>query len=337
MNDAAKITGSARRRVEKRGGVAVIDPGCEHRYPGTREELILVSQALPNTGEDALRRRELADFLRTRRAALRPQDVGLDGGGRRRTPGLRREEVALLAGVGSTWYTWLEQARDVRASRAVLEAIGEALRLTEAERAHLVRLGRGEERETRGPAGEEVSGTLRRLIAHLGPNPAYLLGRRWDFLAWNDATAALFGDPGELPPQERNHVWLTFTDPLRRELVTDWEDTARVICARFRADAARQVGDPAFEALVARLKEASPEFRRLWRRHEVVGDVSGRKELEHPTAGRMVFEHMSFRPTQMPAGRLVLYSPLPELDTPAKMEVLMAARAAGRRLRPAGG
>ena len=192
------------------------------------------------------------------------------------------------------------------------------------------------QRDLGASAAEEVSPTLRRLIANLGANPAYLLGRRWDFLAWNDATAALFGDPGELPAEQRNHVWLLFTDPSRRKLTTDWDETARIICARFRADAARHVGEPAFEELVARLREVSPEFRRLWRRHEVSGDVTGRKELEHPTEGRMVFEHSSFRPAEAPDQRLILYSPLPELDTADKLARLIAARAAGRRLPPAG-
>jgi hypothetical protein len=314
-----------------------MDPRCDHWYPGTREELILVSKAPPKNGEDATRRRELADFLRTRRAALRPEDVGLPDGGRRRTPGLRREEVALLAGVGTTWYTWLEQAREVRASVDVLEAVGDALRMTEAERRHLIRLGRGEEREISGATSPEADEALRRLVDHLGANPAYLLGRRWDFLAWNDAMAAVFGDPGELPVEDRNHVWLFFTDALRRSLVTDWEATARIICARFRADAARLVGDPQLEALVERLREASPEFRRLWRRHEVAGDIGGRKELVHPSVGRMVFEHSAFYPAAAPNARLVLYSPLDELDTPAKLDRLIAARAAGRRSRPAGG
>ncbi|WCB92541.1 hypothetical protein DSM104299_01237 [Baekduia alba] len=272
-----------------------------------------------------MRRRELADFLRTRRAALTPRDVGLPEGGRRRTPGLRREEVAALAGVGTTWYTWLEQARDVRASRSVLEAVGEALRLTPAEHRHLVRLGRGEELALPGPQREVVSGTLDRLIANLGANPAYVLGRRWDYLAWNDATAALFGDPAARPPERRNHVWALFTDPERQALVTDWDDTTRAVVARFRGDAARHVGDPAFEELIADLKAVSPEFRRLWKRHEIVGDLVGRKVLRHPDVGLLAFEHAALRPAEAPEQRLILYSPLPEHDTASKMMRLMAA------------
>src|SRR5205085_5670594 len=138
-------------------------------------------------GNGERRRAELADFLKRRRASITPDDVGLPNGGRRRTPGLRREEVAQLAGVGTTWYTWLEQGRDVRASLEVLEAIARALRLTPAERTHLILLGRGEQAPPCKAPAEEVSPTLRRLVANLGPGPAYLLGRRWDYLAWNES------------------------------------------------------------------------------------------------------------------------------------------------------
>src|SRR5580698_5299443 len=143
--------------------------------------------AAPRNGER--RREELADFLRKRRAAIMPEEVGLPGGGRRRTPGLRREEVAQLAGVGATWYTWLEQGRDVRASLDVFEAISRALRLTTAERIHLILLGRGEEASPCPGPVERVSPTVKRLIGGLGPTAAYLIGRRWDYLAWNEASA----------------------------------------------------------------------------------------------------------------------------------------------------
>ena len=143
-------------------------------------------------GNGERRREELADFLRTKRSSLQPEDVGLPDGSRRRTPGLRREEVALLAGVGTTWYTWLEQGRDVRASLDVLEALARALRLTPAERSHLILLGRGEHAKPCKAPAEEVSPNLRRLVENIGPGPAYLLGRRWDYLAWNRPFEAVF-------------------------------------------------------------------------------------------------------------------------------------------------
>ena len=214
--------------------------------------------------------------------------MGLPGGGRRRTPGLRREEVAHLAGVGTTWYTWLEQGRDVRASLDVLEALARALHLTQAERSHLVLLGRGEEAPPCKNPVERVSPTLRRLIEGLGANPAYILGRRWDYLAWNDAAAALLGDFGAVPRAARNHLWLTFTDPVRREMFSDWERSARTLVAKFRADSARHIGDPEFESLIAALRKSSPEFAHAWERHEVSRGGEGRKDLSHPAGGAHV-------------------------------------------------
>ena len=275
----------------------------------------------------ARRRAELADFLRMRRAGIKPQDVGLPGGGRRRTPGLRREEVAQLAGVGTTWYTWLEQGRDVRASLDVLEAIGRALRLNQAERTHLILLGRGEQPPPRVSPGERVSPHLRKLVENLGPNPAWILGRRWDYLAWNDAAVALLGDLGKIPRAARNHAWLTFTDPARREMFTDWERSSRLLVAKFRADSARHLGDPEFESLINALRKSSPEFCRAWKLHEVAYTGEGRKDLRHPLAGMMSFSHAVFHPAEESEQRLVLYSPLPENDTAEKLARLMSGRA----------
>jgi transcriptional regulator with XRE-family HTH domain len=274
----------------------------------------------------ARRRAELADFLRQRRASLQPEDVGLSSGGRRRTPGLRREEVAQLAGVGTTWYTWLEQGRDVRASLDVLEAIARALRLGQAERTHLILLGRGQQPPPCKSPAERVSPTLRKLVENLGPNPAYILGRRWDYLAWNAAAEALFGDLGAIPRASRNHAWLTFTDPARREMFTDWERSSRLLVAKFRADSARHLGDPQFEALIKALRETSPEFCRAWKRHEVSHSGEGRKELRHPIAGMLSFSHAVFNPAEASEQRLVLYSPLPENDTAEKLELLMSQK-----------
>jgi transcriptional regulator with XRE-family HTH domain len=268
------------------------------------------------------RRAELADFLRKRRANLKPDEVGLPNGGRRRTPGLRREEVAHLAGVGTTWYTWLEQGRDVRASLDVLEALSRALRLTPAERTHLVLLGRGEEPPP-CKSDERVSPTVRRLIENLGANPAFVMGRRWDYLAWNEAAIALFGDLGAVPKPARNHVWMHFMDAARREMFPDWERSTRLIAAKFRADSARHIGDPEFERLIASLRKSSPEFCRAWKKHEVARSGEGRKTIVHPVVGTLVFEHAVFHPQEAPEQRLILYSPMPDEDTPAKLAQLL--------------
>ena len=277
--------------------------------------------------DGAGRRAELADFLRTRRASLQPDTVGLPNGGRRRTPGLRREEVASLAGVGTTWYTWLEQGRDVRASLEVLEALGRALRLTPAEHGHLILLGRGEQAPACKAPTERVSATFRRLIENLGPGPVYVLGRRWDYLVWNRATSVVFGwdgVPRDGIPVTRNHVWLTFMDPARRELMADWKVTARTLLAKFRADSARHIGDPAFEQLITTLQSSSLEFRKWWGRHEIASGGEGRKELHHPIAGRLVFDHAVFRHDDASEQRLIVYSPTPEDDTQAKLGRLLA-------------
>jgi transcriptional regulator with XRE-family HTH domain len=272
--------------------------------------------------DDHHRRRELADFLRTRRAALQPADVGLEGGGRRRTPGLRREEVAQLSGVGATWYTWLEQARDVRPSAQVLEALARALRLDAAERAHLFELGRAQ--RTPPPTREQVSPALKRLIDNLGPVPAFVRGRRLDYLAWNRAAEVAMGDPGDYPPGRRNALWMMFTDPTRPRLVENWEANARSLLAVFRAAHARNIDDPAFAELIAALEQVSPLFREWWPRHEVRGSVEGRKTINHPLVGRLVFEFALFERGEAPGQQLLLYSPLPLHDTPAKLARLLA-------------
>jgi hypothetical protein len=229
----------------------------------------------------------------------------------------------MLAGVGATWYTWLEQGRDVRASLDVLEAIARALRLTPAERTHLILLGRGAEPPPCKTPAERRSPALRRLIENLGPSPALILGRRWDYLAWNRAACAVFGDIGAIPRAARNHLWLIFMDPGRREMFSDWESGSRLAVAKFRADSARHIGDPSFEQLISALRSASPEFCKAWKWHEVSGSAEGRKELQHPIVGKLVFEHAVFHPGEAPEQRLILYTPVDEHDTPAKLAELL--------------
>jgi hypothetical protein len=226
--------------------------------------------------------------------------------------------------VGTTWYTWLEQGRDIRASASVLDALAGALRLSPPERAHLFLLGRGEEVGPPDSPAETVLNEVRRLIEHLGTSPAFLIGRRWDYLAWNRAFAVVVGDPAELPKGRRNQIWANFMDPARRKLFTDWEVAARSQVARFRADSAQHIGDPGFEELISELRETSPEFADWWRRHEVAGVGAGRKVLRHREAGKLVFEHAVFKLEQTPEQRLILYTPLPIADTAAKLERLMA-------------
>jgi transcriptional regulator with XRE-family HTH domain len=269
------------------------------------------------------RRRASGAFLRTRREKLTPASVGLAAGFRRRTPGLRREEVALLAGVGTTWYTWLEQGRDVRPSAEVLSALADALKLDAAERRHLFVLNDRPPPQPRPAGPEQVEEPLRRMLASLTGQPAYVLGRRWDVLAWNRAAEALFGDYGKLTGDERNIMHLVFANAAHRRLLVDWDELAPTSLAMFRADSARYAGDPEFERLIATLMGVSREFRRWWRRHEVLRRLSSQKRIQHRTAGRMVFEYTSFAVTDHPDMKLVVYTPLEEAQSVEKLEALL--------------
>jgi transcriptional regulator with XRE-family HTH domain len=269
------------------------------------------------------RRREFGAFLRTRREKLTPGSVGLAEGFRRRTPGLRREEVALLAGIGTTWYTWLEQGRDVQPSAEVLSALADALKLDPAERRHLFVLNDRPPPETRPAGPERVEEPLRRMLESLTSQPAYVLGRRWDLLAWNRAAERLFGDYGRLTGDERNIMHMVFANAAHRRLLVDWEELAPASLAMFRADSARYAGDPDFERLIATLMKSSSEFRKWWPRHEVLRRLSSQKRIQHQAAGRMVFEHTSFAVTDHPDMKLVVYTPLEEAQSVKKLEALL--------------
>jgi transcriptional regulator with XRE-family HTH domain len=270
------------------------------------------------------RRREFGAFLRSRRERLMPVDVGLPAGLRRRTPGLRREELAMLAGVGTTWYTWLEQGRDVRPSPQVLNALARALRLDDAERRHLIVLGSQQAPASIPTSAESVDEPLKRMLANLTHQPAYVLGRRWDVLAWNRAADILFGGYERLDRDERNIMHRVFADAAHRKLLVDWEEVARVSLGMFRADCARFAGDPDFERLIALLKQASKEFREWWPRHDVISPLTATKRIDHPRMGRMSFEHTALTLAGQPDIKLIVYTPLDEDDTNGKLAELLS-------------
>ena len=264
-----------------------------------------------HTMNDNQRRAQLADFLQTRRARLKPADVGLPAGSRRRTPGLRREEVADLAAVGLTWYTWLEQGRDIRASVAVLESLARTLRLDPAERNHLFHLADQPLLAPLPPLEETVPASIQRMMDGMLTSAAYVMGRRWDILAWNQTACQIFGDFGEMASEDRNAVWLTFTSPHYRRLHVDWERYAQTVLAKFRVNCGRCVEDPYMQEMVARLEEASPEFRLWWPRHDVRDCTGGLKTIDHPVLGPMVLEYMGLQVTHNPDLRLVVHTRLP--------------------------
>jgi transcriptional regulator with XRE-family HTH domain len=278
------------------------------------------------TADPAASRREAGDFLRSRRERLTPPDVGLPNGFRRRTPGLRREEVAMLAGVGTAWYTWLEQGRDVRPSNEVLSALAAALRLDPTERRHLFVLHDRPAQEPRATGPERVDEPLRRMLDSLTGQVAFVLGRRWDILAWNRAAEVVFGPYGRLEGDERNTLHMVFADPDHRRLLVDWEAVARASLAMFRADCARYAGDPDFERLVARLTRLSPEFAQWWPQREVARPLAGQKRIDHPTAGRMVFEYSSLGVSDPPDMKLIVFTPLEDEGTARKLDRLLRDR-----------
>lgn len=265
----------------------------------------MTTSADPHTA----RRREFGDFLRSRRDRLTPSAAGLPSGVRRRTPGLRREEVALLAGVGTTWYTWLEQGRDVRPSAEVLNALAGALRLDAAERQHMFTLAGRPSPEVRSHGPEHVPDALVRMLDCMTGQPAYVLGRRWDVLAWNAAATAVFGDFARLEGDARNMVHLMFANERHRRLLADWNDLAPLSLAMFRADSARYAGDPDFERLISLLMKESPEFRAWWPRHDVMHQPSTIKRIDHPSAGQIEFEYMSLDVSDHPGMRFIVCTP----------------------------
>ena len=263
----------------------------------------------PQTHNPDARRKAFGHFLRSRRERLTPAAVGLPNGFRRRTPGLRRDEVALLAGVGATWYTWLEQGRDVRPSTEVLGALAGALQLDATERQHMFALADRPSPQPGGSGPETVPGTLVRMLERMTDQPAYVLGRRWDILAWNDAAVAIFGDFARLDGDARNLIHMMFANAGHRRLLADWNDLAPLSLAMFRADSARYAGDPDFERLISRLTDESPEFRAWWPRHDVVHQPSTVKRIDHPSAGPLTFEYMSLSVADCPGMRLVVCTP----------------------------
>ncbi|MFJ9751701.1 helix-turn-helix domain-containing protein [Streptomyces chartreusis] len=279
--------------------------------PGSSTGPAADTPADPRAGLDP--RAELSEFLRTRRARLKPEDVGLpDYGRHRRVPGLRREELAQLAGVSVAYYTRLEQGNGRNVSAEVLDAIARALRLSDAEHAHLTHLAKPK-RHKKKPVSrtEQVRPTMRQLLDTIDGVPAYITGRRSDIVAWNGMAAAVFGDWSELPAQERNWARLVFLRPEYRELFVEWDQKAYDIVAFLRMDAGCHPDDPRLSALVGELSVKSEEFRRLWAIHDVKEKSYGVKRLRHPLVGELALNFESFRLTDGTEQTLITYHPEP--------------------------
>ena len=285
----------------------------------------------PSPGsDDDHRRRALAEFVRSRRERLTPLDVGLVPGARRRTPGLRREEVAQMASVGITWYTWLEQAREIKVSEQVLDAIARALQLDRQERDHLFTLA-GAPSVAASTECQTLTPATLRVLEQVSPFPAMVLNGRYDILAYNRAYAGLIGDLDAVGVGERNNLWLLFTCAAMRTLFVDWEQSAARCVAQFRAAFAEHMAEPAWKCLAKRLAEESPEFAAVWARHDVAAVATATKRFLHPQLGVLRFESVPLLFRQHGEHRLVVHTPADDataalvsqlqIVTPRRLEV----------------
>jgi transcriptional regulator with XRE-family HTH domain len=276
------------------------------RTEQARTEQVRVEQV--RVEPDQLRRDELAHFLRRRRERIAPAEVGLPVGGRRRTPGLRREEVAQIAGVGVTWYTWLEQARDIRVSEQVLDALARALLLDPHERAHLFTLAGAPSAATVTEC-DAVDPAVTLMLDRFGSFPAAVLNGRYDILAYNSAYTALLGDLEALPFDQRNILWLMFTSEAFQELLVEWDNASRRCVAQFRASMADHMSEPAWRCTVKRLQNASKVFSEFWEEHHVGATDNVVKQFRHPDVGLLRFKATNLWLAQGLGNRMIVYTP----------------------------
>jgi len=255
----------------------------------------------------------LGTYLKDRRAKLDPVAFGFSAE-RRRTPGLRREEVAQRANISPTWYTWLEQGRGGSPSADVLDRIARALMLTDLEREHLFLLGLGHPPEARYRKDEGVTPRLQRVLDALEPCPALIRTATWDVVAWNRAVAVMLTDYGALPPEQRNILRFIFLDPRARAAQYDWESVARFVLGAFRIDAARAGAAAEVEPLVDELCGLSPEFKTMWRDNDVRHHGEGIKHIRHPLLGPVAFEYSAFAVDGRPDLSMVVYNPTAAAD-----------------------
>ncbi|MGZ4661768.1 MAG: helix-turn-helix transcriptional regulator [Arthrobacter sp.] len=273
---------------------------------------------------DPGRRKELGLFLRARRDQALRADYGLPPVGRTRERGLRREEVAFLSGVSVTWYTWLEQGRDISPSRQVLEAISRALHLSSTGLGYVLSLGGYATAAPAGAAADTAPPHIQRLLDALDPNPSFALFPDWGVAGWNTAYAALYPNIAKVPAADRNLLWLVFTDPYVRNLLPDWETTSKRFLAEFRAETGQRLGDPDIQYQVERLKEASPEFRQGWDLYDILGFESRERLFHHPAVGVLQLEHHQVSPSDRPDLHIVVYTPAPGSGAAAQMKSLLA-------------
>ena len=268
------------------------------------------------------RRTELAAFLRSRRERISPEDVGLPAGQRRRTAGLRREEVAQLAGVGVTWYTWLEQGRPIHASVQVLDAVAKTLQLDVVERQHLFRLAEVPDTDVLDGGCLQLRPEVQQILDQLNPMPANVVSERFDIAAWNQAYAVLFPRTPTLPPSERNTLYLCFATPECCRTFQNSEEQRAAMVAHLRASYGHHVGDPAWTTFIKRMEAASPEFASMWATQDVAHPASHTKVFRHPRYEKLPMTSTSLSVQGCPGARMVIYTPA-DAETRKAMEMIM--------------
>lgn len=271
------------------------------------------------------RLQELSEFLTAHRARLKPSDAGLLGGSRRRTPGLRREEVAAIAGVSTTWYTWLEQGREIKMSVQVLDRIALALQLNEDERQYLFMLAL----EQPAPTAivdqvPTVTPALRRILDELRDCPTIISDRRCNIVGWNPAAAAIFLDFALVPVEERNLIWLLFTRKELKALAVNWRDFARGFLAMFRSYYGQYVGDNWYSEFIERISERNPDFRTFWNQSDVSRAPEVLIEFRHAKVGKLLFDLTTLQIQGQTDLRCSVYTPSPGSDTDSKVRQLMS-------------
>ncbi|MEW9701706.1 helix-turn-helix transcriptional regulator [Paenibacillus sp. SI8] len=268
--------------------------------------------------------KELGDFLRTRRMRLSPKEVGLHvESSRRRIDGLRREEVAALSGVSLAWYTYLEQGRSIRVSDQVLESLARTLKLDKDERTYLFQLAGQWLPDDSLPASsneERISPALQLILDEFRHYPSYIIGRRWNIIAWNRLASELFGYTHETDDFERNLIWRMFTKSNYRQLFEGWENMAKGMLAQFRSFYGKYSDDPWYNELVNRLMETSSEFAAWWPRHDVFGIPEGYKSMNHPVAGELYMDYNSFILADDQNMIMTVFTPQPGTDTGDKLK-----------------
>lgn len=278
---------------------------------------------MKNLNNEIYRYKELADFLKTRRNRILPSQVGLSTAARRRTPGLRREEVAQLAGIGITWYTWLEQGRPIRVSTQVIESLSRVLLLDRQERIHLYLLANQPLPADIPEYQGAVSPILQHVLNSLILSPSLVTDQRFNVIAWNKAAISILGDFSKMNARERNIVWAMFTDNRFKHLLVNWEVHAKGLLGRFRSDCGQYIEDFWIASFIDELKQQSTEFNLWWPLHEIQSGSEVYKQINHPAAGILDFEVSNFDIADNSGLKMIIHTPLPGTDTAAKMKSLL--------------